>query len=671
MTQSLNNRTIVGFVVALSAVALGGFLLHRSSSGFEQAQQLMARTRDFLNEIRGFSITIEHAESAQRGYLLTGDDSYLVEFRVARHDAESLLETLETMARADERQTTSVVQLRSLTQQKFGDLDKGIAIRRTNGLSGAQKFLRDDSGGRHLDSGVSDILRSLERRQTDLMQSMNAQYTASVARSGTLMVMAFVVQSILLLSLLLRAYRHDAARSALAFEQLLGTTRLQAVLSTIGEGIYQFDRQEKLVHLNQIGEQILGYSLDEIRGKPIHEIIHSSNPEGIEPRESARGLTGVVTNGAPYRSPMDWFRKKDGSFVAVEYNCKPLLLANRIEGAVLSFRDITDRIAAEQALRISEQRYRNLVDKSRGLICTHDLTGKLISVNEAAAELLGVTTEEIVGRNLVDFLTPGSEREFQAYLKKIAEWGVHRGLMRVVNSQDEELVWSYSNKLVSEQGQAPYVLGHAHDVTFQMEVERELRETQEKLNISLENEKNLSRIDFLTKIPNRLAFHEATELEIQRARRYKRPITTVYIDIDNFKNVNDTLGHEIGDQLLRKVAETLRTKTRECNVVARFGGDEFGILLAETAHEGGLAASRNLRKALIGLVAEHQWPVSFSIGVATFLDAEQSVEEMIAAADELMYEVKKAGKDSIASRIFTRSQTAEISIHPVGEEGSR
>ena len=671
MAQSLNNRTIVGFVVALSAVALGGVLLHRSSSGFEQAQHLMAQTRDFLNEIRSFSTTIEHAESAQRGYLLTGDDSYLVEFRVARHDAESLLEALDTMARIDDRQASSVGRLGSLMQQKLRDLDKGIALRKASGLSGAQKFLRDDSDGRHLDTQVSDTLRGMERRQTDLMQSMNAQYSASVARSGTLMVLAFVVQSILLLSLLLRAYRHDAARSALAFEQLLGTTRLQAVLSTIGEGIYQFDRQEKLVHLNQIGEQILGYSLDELRGKPIHEIIHSANPEGSEPQESARGLTEVVANGAPYRSAMDWFRRKDGSFVAVEYNCKPLLLANRIEGAVLSFRDITDRIAGEQALRLSEQRYRNLVDKSRGLICTHDLDGKLISVNEAAAELLGVTTGEIVGRNLLDFLAPGFEREFQAYLKKIAEWGVHRGLMRVVNKQGEELVWSYSNKLISEQGQAPYVLGHAQDVTFQMEVERELRETKEKLSASLESEKNLSRIDFLTKIPNRLAFHEATELELQRARRYRRPITTIYIDVDNFKYVNDTLGHEIGDKLLRKVGETLRTKTRECNLVARFGGDEFGILLGETGAEGGLAAARNLRKALSALVAENEWPVSFSIGVATSLDAEQSVEEMIAAADELMYEVKKAGKDSIASRVVTRSQTAEISIHPIGEEGLR
>ncbi|MBS1867992.1 MAG: GGDEF domain-containing protein, partial [Acidobacteria bacterium] len=400
--------------------------------------------------------------------------------------------------------------------------------------------------------------------------------------------------------------------------------------------------------------------------KSIHEIIHSASPDGIEPRESAQRLTDVVTDGAPYQSSHDWFRRKDGSFVAVEYNCKPLLLLNRIEGAVLSFRDITDRIAVERALRVSEQRYRNLVDKSRGLICTHDLTGKLISVNEAAAELLGVTPEEIIGKNLLNFLVRGSEGEFHSYLNKIAEWGVHRGLMRVVSGQGEELVWSYSNKLMSEPGQAPYVLGHAHDVTSQMEVERELRETKEMLRISLENEKSLSRIDFLTKIPNRRAFYEATELELQRARRYKRPISTIYIDIDNFKCVNDTLGHEIGDQLLRNVAETLRTRTRECNLVARFGGDEFGILLAETGAEGGLAAARNLRNALTKLASENHWPVSFSIGVATFLDAEQSVDEMIASADELMYEVKKAGKDSVASRVVTRSRAQEVAIHSVG-----
>src|SRR5262249_30864410 len=126
------------------------------------------------------------------------------------------------------------------------------------------------------------------------------------------------------------------------------------------------------------------------------------------------------------------------------------------------------------------------------------------------------------------------------------------------------------------------------------------------------------------------------------------------------------LGHEIGDRLLRRVAETLRAKTRECNVVARFGGDEFGILLGETGAEGGLAAARNLRGALARLVAENQWPVSFSIGVATFLDAEQSIEEMIATADELMYEVKKSGKDSVASRIFKGNQAPETLVHPVG-----
>lgn len=651
MRHTFIGRTTSGFFVALFAVALGGVLLHRASAGFEQTQQEAIRTREFFEEIHTFSATFEHADSVERAFLLSGDESFAVEFQAARRDAEFSLRTLSDMARNDERQSAVVAKLETLVQNRMKDLENGINIRRLRGPS-QMKLLPPYAASKEEIAAITDTLRILERRQSGLLESLDAKYAASIARTGTLMVTAFVVQSILLLYLLLQGYRQSAARSAMVLEQLLGNVRLQAVLSTIGEGIYQFDRQEKLVHLNQIGEEILGYTFEELRGKPIHEIIHSAGPSGPASREATEKLTEVVRTGAPYHNSQDWFQRKNGSLVAVEYNCKPLLLANRIEGAVLSFRDISDRLQVEQALRASEERYRNLVDKSRGLICTHDLSGKLLSVNEAAAELIGFTPSSMVGKKLSEFLVPGFELEFEAYLRKIAEWGVHRGLMRVRHKNGEELVWSYSNKVVREKAQEPYVLGHAHDVTFQIEAERELRETKEKLRVSLENEKNLSRIDFLTKIPNRRAFYEATELESQRARRYKRPLSIVFLDIDNFKYVNDTLGHETGDELLRKVAETLRKYTRECNMAARLGGDEFGVLLAETGAEASLAAVSNLKTWLSLLVAKNGWPISFSFGVATFLRPESPVEELIRVADGLMYEVKRSGKNSIASRVI-------------------
>lgn len=677
MGHNFNGRVTSGFFVALLAVALGGVLLHRASAGFTQAQQEATRTREFLEEIRNFSSAVEHTDSVQRAFLLSGEEAYSVEFATGSRTAESGLRTLSEMAQGDEHQSELVAKLRTLTEERIKDLERGIAVRRMRGPS-AVKQLAPSREDRNQIGAINDVLRTLERRQVALLQSVDAKYSASVARTGLLMVAAFVVQSILLMYLLLQGYRQSAERSAMALEQLLGNARLQAVLSTIGEGIYQFDRHEKLVQLNQIGEEILGYTFEELRGKLVHEIIHSATPTGASVEEAARKLNEVVHTGTPYHSPKDWFRRKDGSFVAVEYNCRPLFLANRIEGAVLSFRDISDRLEMEQVLRSSEERYRNLVDKSRGLICTHDLAGKLLSVNQAAAEVLGYTPADMVGKKLSDFLIPGSEKEFESYLRKIAEWGVHRGLMRVRQRNGEELVWSYSNKIVQEAGQEPYVLGHAHDVTFQIEAERELQETKEKLRLSLESEKNLSRVDFLTKIPNRRAFFEATELESQRSRRYKRPLSIVFIDIDNFKSVNDTLGHETGDDLLRNVAETLKKHTRECNTAARLGGDEFGILLAETGAEASMAAVNNLKTWLSLLVATNRWPISFSFGVATFVQPGSSVEDMIRVADELMYEVKRSGKNAVASRVVGAGLDHEAiiaarieAVKTGGQEGPR
>ena len=117
----------------------------------------------------------------------------------------------------------------------------------------------------------------------------------------------------------------------------------------------------------------------------------------------------------------------------------------------------------------------------------------------------------------------------------------------------------------------------------------------------------------------------------------------------------------MGDDLLRKVAETLRKRTRECNMVARLGGDEFGILLAETGAEASMAAVSNLKTWLSLLVAKNGWPVSFSFGVATFERPDTPVEEMVNAADELMYEVKRSGKNSIASRVIHSGPDADAS----------
>lgn len=168
-----------------------------------------------------------------------------------------------------------------------------------------------------------------------------------------------------------------------------------------------------------------------------------------------------------------------------------------------------------------------------------------------------------------------------------------------------------------------------------------------RLRKALIKEVHLSRTDTLTGIANRRHFYELLDGEIRRERRYAHPLTVAYLDLDNFKEVNDTYGHETGDELLRMTADFIQHDIRETDTIARLGGDEFAILLPETSAAGGYAAVQKIQELFHRKMGERDWPVTMSVGIVTFLSPPQSVGEVLQKADELMYSVKNSGKDGV------------------------
>jgi diguanylate cyclase (GGDEF)-like protein len=168
-----------------------------------------------------------------------------------------------------------------------------------------------------------------------------------------------------------------------------------------------------------------------------------------------------------------------------------------------------------------------------------------------------------------------------------------------------------------------------------------------------QRERELSREDFVTGLPNSRAFAEALTAEITRVRRYRRQITIVYIDLDDFKQVNDRYGHHTGDLLLSAVAATLRRSVREVDVVARLGGDEFALLLPETDAQAARLVMDKIKGALRqgATVPEYGYSVGFSAGAVTFEKPLESVELMIQYADRVMYSVKQNGKGRVVQQV--------------------
>jgi len=163
----------------------------------------------------------------------------------------------------------------------------------------------------------------------------------------------------------------------------------------------------------------------------------------------------------------------------------------------------------------------------------------------------------------------------------------------------------------------------------------------------LGRERQLARTDYLTGADNWRSFSELAELEIRRALRYGRPLTLLYIDLDDFKSVNDRFGHGAGDDLLREITQAIRTHVRATDVVARLGGDEFVVLLPETGHEDAETAVKKLHPRLVEAAGARGWPVTVSIGVATCPVPPDTVDELIRLADGLMYVAKSRGKNRV------------------------
>ncbi|MDF3983403.1 PAS domain S-box protein [Luteibacter sp. PPL201] len=283
---------------------------------------------------------------------------------------------------------------------------------------------------------------------------------------------------------------------------------------------------------------------------------------------------------------------------------------DELVGFIGALQDVTVRRQAVEALETSERRFRTLFQHSLGFICTHDAQGILMSVNPAAARALGYATAEVLGMPFTHFMRPERAPDFRTYLERVTTMGHDSGLMELVAKDGRVVVWQYHNVLDND-GAEPYVLGHAQDITEQRRQEKRLKESSFR--------------DPLTGCGNRRMLERMTD---------KLPDDAIWgciaIDLDRFKTINDTFGHQRGDEVLVQMAQFLHRRCGLGDVVVRLGGDEFLLVL-----EAGDAPY--LAQVMAHLERDRdEAPIAFSMGAATRKNAE-SLERTVARADEQLY----------------------------------
>lgn len=204
------------------------------------------------------------------------------------------------------------------------------------------------------------------------------------------------------------------------------------------------------------------------------------------------------------------------------------------------------------------------------------------------------------------------------------------------------LIWVFSNLLAGETYSSEWI--RFFNTAVRLVVFMMIASLIHELRTALQKEHEIARTDYLTGVFNGREFHEQLALEIKRASRLQYPISLAYIDLDNFKRVNDAHGHSVGDVHLKRVAQVINATIRKTDVFARLGGDEFALLLPNLDSEHARSVFQKIEQAVLQGLAELDSPITLSAGVVTFKSAPENVDDMLRKADALMYEAKNSGK---------------------------
>lgn len=443
-----------------------------------------------------------------------------------------------------------------------------------------------------------------------------------------LLTLGFLIFGIVISRILLK---HDRAQAALR--------KQSAAIESSMDGIAIYNATGEYVYVNQAYAVINGYAMpDELIGKTFRQAYSDDEIQRIEQihfpalKKNYRWKGELVAkrkNGSTYFQEASVTMLEDG-------------------GRVCIIRDITWRKRSEERLRRSERFLNMIFDSIRDPFCIFDDEFRIVRANEAYATLKGKRVDDLLGRICHEALeNSGTVCEGCVVGESLRTSGPGVKEKRIT-LRDGNTAWMeiYTYPILDEDGKVSHVIEYTRDITERKRVEEDKRLLIERLEY-------LSRTDGLTGLMNRRALTDGFMHEIDRAERYGSELSIILCDIDNFKEINDAWGHDMGDKALQAVSATLKTILRKADIVGRHGGDEFLLILPETSINGAeglaeklLAAVRNtdLRSGDGQRVA-----ITISIGVAGLEIGRDNMDTFIKRADNAMYAAKQGGRDRVST----------------------
>ena len=407
-------------------------------------------------------------------------------------------------------------------------------------------------------------------------------------------------------------------------------SKIDAILQNVFDGIITFNEQGLIKTFNKSAERIFEYKGEEVIGRHVSILIKPETQNIVENDVEFDLLNYNKILRSKLRDATG--KRKSGDAFPVDLSVSKIPEGNELTYTAV-IRDMTSRKKIERKMKTLS----SAIEQTADSVIITNQHGMVTYVNLAFENMTGYCKDEIIGRTPNIVKSGTHDKEFYNNLWSTITTGEVFIDIFVNRKKDGELY--YEEKTITP------ILNEAGDIIQYVSTGKNITErmkAQERLNY-------IAHHDTLTDLPNRMLLAERMTQAIKRAKWQKRIIALLFIDIDRFKNVNDTLGHDIGDELLKKVALRLHETVRDGDTVARLGGDEFGILLTDIAHESDVTdLSEKLLLALSKAytVDANELYATASIGISLFPNDGDTDVTLLKNADTAMYQAKEKGKNT-------------------------
>ncbi len=405
--------------------------------------------------------------------------------------------------------------------------------------------------------------------------------------------------------------------------------RYQDIFDNTNDLIQCLASDGKFLYTNKTWREAMGYTEQEVASLNLLDVLHPDSRLCCKERFE-RLKQGECLSAIDFK-----FISKSGQTIYLQGDCGSIIHDGEAISTRGIFRNITDKVKTEEALQASEMRYQILYENAPDIYTTISPEGTVLSINNTGAHLLGYKADELIGQPVLNIIHPEDSQKVLSYIQKqFAMFSPDNGIEYRKVRKDGSVIWVHQRINQELQASEPRLLVVCRDITDRRDLEEQLLYQ--------------AAHDSLTNLVNRREFEKRLHHILSSSEKARHVLC--YLDLDQFKVINDTAGHIAGDELLRQIAGLLIQQTRSHDTLARLGGDEFAILMEDCPLEQAEHFANRIRESVESF--RFQWSdrhfnIGVSIGVVPILENDVNLNDILSYADSACYTAKKQGRNQV------------------------